>query len=570
MDKAKFNELKTEFKHMTKEQILAAIEELRNLDRVQKEINLEDILMSGQLDANTFLFRDEEEGFNIVRGGKIDKWDNATVKSHIMQKFMITNGTYVSNRMNFIPIYRKIFNPKNTDRIYSENQINYFNAFFPTTYIEKADSIKAKDRYSLDIEYIKENYKYVYLLLWNLFREEKHIKFFINWFAAALNEREKLGVSIALKGVQGAGKNLLYDNIIKKAVGFDFAPTLDNERLKSKFNRFLTESLFVCWNEIKGDFKDNSLLADKMKSLITEPNIIIERKGIDADTRIITYFNSFIFSNHSLPFQIDPDDRRFFVLETRRENFKNVVKRVLDIPMEEYVNKLNEEADSFLNYIVAIDYDLELAKQVPMTVEKMSIAEATTPQISLFGNKLKTRTVESITYLYEVFIDMFEEGEDLSWDLFKQNLKKFLQEVADGKVSIHSLKFAYRFFVNSQATKSKIEKDLKAEFGETKRNSKMRYKFLGKPVDIDIEALFAGTLNNTVNTVETKETMEIMNEVIEDIHSSKANENSDSIFTPEFESILNEPLKKKNSKEDIINTIVPEQDFDKLVEAVYS
>lgn len=517
MEKQKYYDFKRDFKHLTKDQILKAIEELSEQSLVSEEMNIESILSSGQIDETTFLFKDEKEGYILERFGQLTTLKETNVKSYLAQKFNYGNIGYLSNKMYFIPQFCKVFNPLSLIRIYENRGIKYFNTFFPSEFIKHINEVKdSNNRRVLDIDLVKRDYKHIYLLLENLFKEDKHIEYFLNWFSASLNEREKLGVCVILKGAQGTGKNFLFEHLIQPSVGREYTKILDNTQLQSKFNGSLTEALFVLWNEIKGDFKDSSTTADKMKALISEGDIVIEKKGQDANVQQ-TYFNSLIFSNHTLPFEVAMDDRRFFVIETKIENLKEVVKRDMNLDMKTYIKNFDEEVSNFLRYIVSLDYDLEKARTAPATKEKLLVAEGSSSQMEKLRNSLKRkRTKESLSWLYENFLELYTASESYTKDHYLGDLKLFIKEVADGKISNDSLIFAYKYFVNPAAIPSKMQKDLKVEFGESQRTKSFRYKYLGEPIDFNVELLFAndGATKTELTETEKEECRQIINHII--------------------------------------------------------
>ncbi|AHJ11322.1 primase-helicase family protein [Sulfurospirillum multivorans] len=517
MNNSQLHDLNKSLKYLTKDQIFKVIDSLRELDLIANEVHLEEILKSGQISENIFLFKDEKEGYIIERDGQIDNLSENAVKSYLVQKYNYFNLAFLSSRMLVIPMLKKIFNPLEISKIYNEGEIKYFNTFLPSPYVKA--SLSVETRHDLDIEFVKREYNYIYTLLENLFKKDEYIEYFLNWISCVVNTRQKIGTCLIIRGTQGAGKNFLLDHILKPLVGEDYAIEQDNDRLNSKFNSHLIESLIVCWNEIKGDFRDSSTTADKMKSLITESKIVLEKKGQDVDTKTHTYFNSIIFSNHSLPFQIDIDDRRFTVIETNSINLSDYVQKKHDIKyseFESFIEKFDSQVSSFLNYIVSLKYSISKARKSLDTESKRGIAEASSSQLTKLKHKLKARTPESIQWIFNTFCEMFVASEDINKTQFDITLKRFLKEVCIGKVSIASLTFAYKFYVNQDAINSKIQKDLQVEFGETKRNSSVGYKYLGEEIECNLESLFAEEeeLNNPLEDRE-------FDKVIDKIYNGK-------------------------------------------------
>ena len=133
----------------------------------------------------------------------------------------------------------------------------------------------------------------------------------IQWLANSVQQPlDKPGTALTMQSDQGAGKGQ-FGAYIGPIYGNHYAQVLSSEMLFGRFNDWLAGKIMVFGDEATwpGDRRG----VDKLKALITEPNIMVDRKNIPAMT--IESFVRFIFATnheHSAPAEIS--DRRFVVL----------------------------------------------------------------------------------------------------------------------------------------------------------------------------------------------------------------------------------------------------------------
>jgi Family of unknown function (DUF5906)/RepB DNA-primase N-terminal domain len=158
---------------------------------------------------------------------------------------------------------------------------------------------------------------------WSLFRD--HIKniicggddeifaWVLDWMADSVqNPHQKPGSAIVLKSsVKGTGKTML-NTFIRRIFGVHAITVSQSEHLVGRFNGHLLRALFVGVEE--AFWAGNKAATGALKSLITEADITIERKGVDAVT--LPNFSRLIFtSNEKWVVPVGVDERRFEVLE---------------------------------------------------------------------------------------------------------------------------------------------------------------------------------------------------------------------------------------------------------------
>lgn len=140
-------------------------------------------------------------------------------------------------------------------------------------------------------------------------------EYLLNWLAQLVQHPEiKPNIALLFKSEQGAGKNAFWEFVMTMIIGRRNAGiTNDIEMLVGRFNVFLENKILTICDEIQnygGMFKSN----DKLKSLITQTENIIERKGMDVFKTLD--YNRYVFlTNNDWPVRIERGDRRYLAIE---------------------------------------------------------------------------------------------------------------------------------------------------------------------------------------------------------------------------------------------------------------
>ena len=141
---------------------------------------------------------------------------------------------------------------------------------------------------------------------------KEHFDYLIKWMAYAVQRpNEPIGVAVAFRGAQGAGKGIVA-RTFGKFFGKHFAHIANGDQLTGRFNASLATSCAVFLDEAlwAGDKKGEGVL----KALITEPRLQLEAKFrdpimVDNRLRII------VASNNDWIAPIGMGDRRWFILD---------------------------------------------------------------------------------------------------------------------------------------------------------------------------------------------------------------------------------------------------------------
>lgn len=145
---------------------------------------------------------------------------------------------------------------------------------------------------------------------------DEFYEYMLKWMAFSLQKvGEKTRVVPIFKTTEGVGKTMFWDWFGKCVIGTKYYHTeTDMNQLVGRFNSIVENKLFFVCNEI--GFRDTKSEQNKLKKLISDYDISIERKGVDTKA-CNNHLNYVCTTNNDLPFAITPEDRRFTGIESK-------------------------------------------------------------------------------------------------------------------------------------------------------------------------------------------------------------------------------------------------------------
>lgn len=163
--------------------------------------------------------------------------------------------------------------------------------------------------------------------------DEEINKWVLDWMADLIqNPDDPKGCAIVMRGGEGIGKGTLA-NTIGSLFGPHYRHLIDDSHLTSNFNAHLLDAIVVFADEIT--WGGNKKTDGKLKGMVTERNLVGERKGVDA----ILYRNMIhmiIASNAKWVVPAGLDSRRWLMLDVN-ESKKNDFH---------YFNSIRDELDN--------------------------------------------------------------------------------------------------------------------------------------------------------------------------------------------------------------------------------
>ncbi|MDG1287901.1 MAG: DUF5906 domain-containing protein [Rickettsiales bacterium] len=148
----------------------------------------------------------------------------------------------------------------------------------------------------------------------------QHYEYVLKWLAFAVQHPEKPAeVALVLKGGKGTGKGA-FANAMCKIFGQHGWHISDAQHLSGRFNAHLGDTCFVFADEAY--WPGNKSAEGNLKSLITEPTLTIERKGVDAE-QTLNMLHVVMASNEDWIVPASEEERRFAVFEVSSKYQQN-------------------------------------------------------------------------------------------------------------------------------------------------------------------------------------------------------------------------------------------------------
>ncbi|GAC15488.1 primase-helicase family protein [Aliiglaciecola lipolytica] len=135
--------------------------------------------------------------------------------------------------------------------------------------------------------------------------------YLLQYFAHMIQKpQEKPSVAVVMKSVQGAGKGSMMEPF-KQILGANVTQTNGAYLVAGRFNNSIGNRILVFADEVE---LTNKKIADKLKALISEKSVYLERKGFDA-VEFPNYLRFIFASNHDHVLLAGIKERRYLVLE---------------------------------------------------------------------------------------------------------------------------------------------------------------------------------------------------------------------------------------------------------------
>lgn len=258
-------------------------------------------------------------------------------------------------------IVDKIFDPHTPQEfIEAENGLYYINKYIPSPYMElecSNDSNRHKISAIPALMQHLSNY------------DEQRAEWIINWLAYFFQGLKKSQVALVLRGEQGAGKLIFFNEIIKPLIAEPYTRTINDKTLNSQYLGGLVEdTLFFNLDEISVQKAKNASIKNFLKALVTNPTITTEKKYKTLERESKIYGQVLITSNEAEVLEIEPSDRRYSVFNTAGD-----LKHVNFLGYGSYENLsdvIKSELEAFVCYLKNYSVDAKSANTALMTPEK--------------------------------------------------------------------------------------------------------------------------------------------------------------------------------------------------------
>ena len=141
---------------------------------------------------------------------------------------------------------------------------------------------------------------------------DEHYEWLMDWCADCVQDPGNLkGTAVVMRGKEGTGKGTFADTM-GKLFGAHYVHLIDPSHLLGNFNAHLIDAIFVFADEIT--WGGNVKTQGKLKGLVTEQQLLGERKGVDA-VAYRNFAHVVIATNADWAIPAGSNSRRWFVLE---------------------------------------------------------------------------------------------------------------------------------------------------------------------------------------------------------------------------------------------------------------
>jgi hypothetical protein len=208
------------------------------------------------------------------------------------------------------------------------------------------------------------------------------MSFILGWMAHLIQfpcKKEEGGICLLFRSGQGTGKNIFWKFFGEYVIGKRYYKYFNRiEQVTGNFNALMENALLNFLDEVQnygGAFKNN----DYLKSLITETDIIIEKKNVDACSSL-NYARSVMASNNEWPAKVTPDDRRYFCCEpsTSKKGDADYFNNIVNVLHNDIAGKV------IFEFLQKYDLSTWNPKKIPLTKFRKELMERSEPNIEKF------------------------------------------------------------------------------------------------------------------------------------------------------------------------------------------
>lgn len=305
--------------------------------------------------------------------------------------------------LNHLYMVHDEFTPFSNSEFYFDNGVWFRTSFKPSPYLRGNYAVESPDIGAID------------LLISNLVNYKDEQKAWVyNWLAGFFQTLEKSQVSLVLRGDQGSGKGIFFNEVISPLFGKDYCIAVDSDNLESDFKNWIDARLFLNLNEIAVDMKSRRGVKNFLKQLVTDEYVNVQTKFKDFRP-VKIYGNILITSNEAFPIEVEVSDRRFTIFQTG----KGLKAQGLD--MFEFIAKIRQELPAFAKFLKEYKVDWKLYHTALDTPEKQAIVDGTTSSVKRYIHAVLTKEIGFFEDLkdkdgvddlvvYDRLVNAFEKG----------------------------------------------------------------------------------------------------------------------------------------------------------------
>ena len=222
--------------------------------------------------------------------------------------------------------------------------------------------------------------------------------------------RRRSGVAWGFFGTSGSGKGWIADMMRQLVGARNTSMNKTDVDLQSTFNPYAMHKLIVHLNEVASDFHGRHGVAGKLKSLVSDPILTVNQKGIP-EVEVDNYANIIMNSNKPNPIELDADDRRWNMIVS------NKALKDCDWWYEGAYKDAIAEYNKLGAYLMNYDVDIKFAENImEMNEAKANVIAQTTSDMAQLGKAINDSDTKAIINLLGIEKkNVFPSIEDIKW-----------------------------------------------------------------------------------------------------------------------------------------------------------
>ena len=304
--------------------------------------------------------------------------------------------------------------------------------------------------------------------------DEYRANYIINWLAYFFQGLKKSQVALVLRGNQGAGKGILFNDIIKPLFSTEYCIQVNDKTLETNFiGGILDKKLFFNLDEISHNVAGSKNIKNTLKAIVTNESITVEKKNINTEEELKLYGQVLITSNEPYVLEVEPNDRRYTIFTTGNNLSK--VDYLGHKNYDIFIENIRKELKDFALFLKSFSVDKKLANTAEENEEKKALINSTSDRFKLFVNAIENKDIDYFNELEEeshlLFYPLIE---DFKLDrICKENLTLYFNNLHNEKVGSRALFKRIKLISPSLFSDENIQKS----------NGKRYYKINLKPLE---------------------------------------------------------------------------------------
>lgn len=372
------------------------------------------------------------------RALQIHVTDRSNANDYLMQHGQVPPDYY--------PTFDIEFNPHTDRQVDVPNK--FINRFNPSDLISMKDKLGAGGSYG-KAGYLVHVCPHIYALMYHMLgSDDETYEHFVNWFAYAVQARDKCKTSWLLHGTEGTGKGLFFHRVIRPIFGRHCAEQTLDAIAEDTHNGWIEDQMMLMVDEFNVNESRSSTTRamNMLKHLITENTMQV--RAMHQDRREVRNFLNFIFATNDVgALKLSDNDRRFNIAPRQEVRLSDVYPEVNQTP-EVWDAALEVELPDFMRFINAFEVNVAQVRRL--------LQNEAREETRIAGKNAQERMVDALSrgdiqwFTNQIFIDA---SQMLASELPKRAgvqtiLKRWLENIENGQdmlIPINDIRAIYSF-----------------------------------------------------------------------------------------------------------------------------